>query len=156
MKKKFMVLLLVLAVINISALATFLYHRLGGNNTAAICPNKGQTCGAVLEETLDLTAAQKQGLEERQALYRQKADSLALALYACRIELSKCLLQEPVAAEELQRIIHTMDSLQSRMNREVVQHLLEQKKFLSPSQQEKFFSMILKQCSFSGKSCCPK
>ncbi len=156
MKKTFIIALVILTVINISALATMLYHHLHAKKATALCAGRAQTCGAVLGETLELSETQKKGLEQRQLCYRQKADSLARALYAHRIELSKCLLQEPVDQEKLFGIISTMDSLQGRMNRQVVQHLLEQKKHLSPAQQEKFFTMILRQCSITGKSCCPK
>lgn len=110
----------------------------------------------ILHQALHFTDEQKREWGRQQAAYRLQTDTLAQALYNSRIELSQCLLTNPVDASRLEKITLRMDSLQSRMQRQVVHHLLAQKKYLSPQQQEILFSMILKQCTVADKSCCPK
>jgi hypothetical protein len=156
MKKGLVFFLIILTLVNLSALATFLYYRVCACKQTVGCSHSPEVKGAVLHETLSLSDPQKQQLIQQQACYRRQTDTLAQALFDCRIELGQCLLKEPTDTVKLGQITGRMDSLQCRMHRQVVQHLLEQKKYLSLQQQEKFFSMILKQCSLSGKSCCPK
>jgi len=154
MKKWFIPLLLLLTIINLSALATFAYHRLHSSKPMGRCSSSAETCALRLQQKLDLSEAQKQQLQQYQADYEGQSDSLARALNECRVELVQCLLQNPADSVAAERISSRMDALQSQLLRRVVNHLLEQKKYLSDQQQEKLFSMILKQCSLANKSCC--
>lgn len=154
MKKWLFILAIVLTIINVTALATWLYQRHGVERTADTCPAGGKTCAMVLHEKLELTAAQLQALEQHQALYRQSLDAVTRQLCDCRTELSECLLAEPSDPVRLQRIVQRMDSLQSVVHHKVVNNLMEQKKQLTPEQQKKFFTMILQQCVMQGQSCC--
>lgn len=154
MKKGLFILAIFLTIINVTALATWLYQRHGVERTADTCPASGKTCGMVLHQKLELTAAQLQALEQHQALYRQSLDSVTRQLYDCRTQLSECLLAESSDPERLQRIVQRMDSLQSVVHHKVVANLMEQKKQLTPEQQKKFFTMILQQCAMQGPSCC--
>jgi len=156
MKKWFVVLLLLLTVINISALVTLIAQRWKCGKTESTCVRSPESCGMILHQALHFTDEQKREWGRQQAAYRLQTDTLAQALYNSRIELSQCLLTNPVDASRLEKITLRMDSLQSRMQRQVVHHLLAQKKYLSPQQQEILFSMILKQCTVADKSCCPK
>ena len=156
MKKWLIPVLLLLTVINLSALATFVYHRLESSRSPGGCPSSAESCTMRLQQTLALSELQQQQLQQYQADYKGQSDSLARALNDCRVELVQCLLQNPVDSVAAERISSQMDSLQSQLLRRVVHHLLDQKKHLSDQQQEKLFSMILKQCSLANKSCCPK
>ena len=154
MKKWLFILAIFLTIINVTALATWLYQRHRGEHTADICPAGGKTCGMVLREKLELTAAQLQALEQHQALYRQSLDSVTRQLCDCRTELGEWLLAESSDPVRLQRIVQRMDSLQSVVHHKVVANLMAQKKQPTPEQKKKFFTMILQQCLMQGPSCC--
>ncbi len=154
MKKGFLIALILLTVVNLSALATLVYHRLECCKPASPCAEHPQSCAGRLQKTLELTAAQHQEFMRQQSVYRQQTDQLAAQLYDCRMSLSRCLLHAPADTVQLQSLLCRMDSLQNLLHRRVVHHLLEQKKYLSAQQQEKFFSMILKQCTLNAQSCC--
>ena len=154
MKKGFLIALILLTVVNLSALATLVYHRLQGCKPAVPCAENSKSCAGRMHKTLELTDAQQREFLHRQSVYNQQTDHLALQLHDCRICLSRCLLHAPTDTVQLQALLCRMDSLQSLLHRRVVHHLLEQKSYLSAQQQEKFFSMILKQCTLNAKSCC--
>lgn len=154
MKKGFLIALILLTVVNLSALATLIYHRLECCKPASPCAEHPQSCVDRLQKTLELTEAQQWEFLRQQSVYSQQTDHLAVQLYECRMSLSRCLLHATTDTVQLQAILCRMDSLQSLLHRRVVHHLLEQKNYLSPQQQEKFFSMILKQCTLNAKSCC--
>jgi len=153
-KKGFLIALILLTVVNLSALATLVYHRLDCRKPAGPCAENAPSCAGRLEKTLELTKAQQQEFMRQQSVYSQQTDHLAVQLYDCRVSLSRCLLHAAADTVQLQTLLCRMDSLQSLLHRRVVHHLLEQKKYLSPQQQEKFFSMILKQCTLNARSCC--
>jgi len=153
-KKGLIISLILLTVVNLSALATLVYHRLECCKPAVPCPEHLQSCSGRLQKTLELTEAQHKEFLRQQSVYRQQTDHLAVQLYDCRMSLSRCLMHTPADTAQLQSLLCRMDSLQSLLHRGVVRHLLEQKNYLSPQQQEKFFSMILKQCTLNAKSCC--
>ncbi|NLP11075.1 periplasmic heavy metal sensor [bacterium] len=155
MKKSFLIALILLSVVNLSALATLVYHRLECCKPVRPCAEHPQTCVGLLQKTLELTEAQQREFLRQQNVYSQQTDHLAAQLYDCRMSLSRCLLHASTDTVQLQALLCRMDSLQNLLHRRVVHHLLQQKNHLSPRQQEKFFSMILKQCTLNAKSCCP-
>lgn len=154
MKKGFLIALILLTVVNLSALATLVYHRLECCKPASPCAENTQSCAGRMQKTLELTEAQQREFLRRQSVYSQQTDHLALQMHDCRMCLSRCLLHTSTDTVQLQALLCRMDSLQSLLHRRVVHHLLEQKSYLSAQQQEKFFSMILKQCTLNAQSCC--
>ena len=70
--------------------------------------------------------------------------------YFQRGELAEALFAESCDRAKLQSISEEIIQFQSELEKEVIEHILEEKELLSPSQKRKFYEIIVDQFSYGG------
>lgn len=70
-------------------------------------------------------------------------EALSRTLREKRHTLVEELKRESIDSARIEDILRQIDSSQSLLQREVVNHLLTDKEIFTPEQQEKFFSIVL-------------
>jgi hypothetical protein len=67
-----------------------------------------------------------------------------------RFELAKALFSEPTDRDRVQFISQIIIKCQSELEREVIEHIIEEKELLNSKQQKRFFEIILEQFAHGG------
>lgn len=98
----------------------------------------------------DLTQHQRDQVQAIREVFLPKVDGIRKNLYVQRAELAEALFAEPCDRTELQSISKQIIQFQSELEKEVIEHILEEKELLSPSQKRKFYEIIVDQFSFGG------
>jgi len=151
MKKRWFVFgLILLTVFNLSALGTLGYNR-WFHNRACPLPCAEVEPGYCMRQQLDLTDDQVARMKTFRETFHPKIEALSQQMREKRIDLVKELMVESPDSVRIERILCQVDSLQVRLQREVVKHLLLEKEIFAPEQQEKFFSMVLERFSVGMK-----
>ena len=98
----------------------------------------------------DLTQEQRDRVREIRATFLPKVERIRQNLCAQRAELARLLFEEP---EDLERIRSVGDQIlarQSELEREVIEHILEEKELLTASQRRRFYEIITEQFASGG------
>lgn len=98
----------------------------------------------------DLKQHQRDQVQAIREVFLPKVDGIRKNLYFQRAELAEALFAEPCDRAELQSISKQIIQFQSELEKEVIEHILEEKELLSPSQKRKFYEIIVDQFSFGG------
>lgn len=98
----------------------------------------------------DLNETQRRQVQAIREVFLPKVDGIRKNLYLQRAELAEALFAEPCDRAEIQSISEQIIRFQSELENEVIEHILEEKELLSPSQKRKFFEIIVDQFSFGG------
>lgn len=98
----------------------------------------------------DLNETQRRQVQAIREVFLPKVDGIRKNLYLQRAELAEALFAEPCDRAEIQSISEQIIQFQSELENEVIEHILEEKELLSPSQKRKFFEIIVDQFSFGG------
>ena len=98
----------------------------------------------------DLNETQRRQVQTIREVFLPKVDGIRKNLYLQRAELAEALFAEPCDRAEIQSISEQIIQFQSELENEVIEHILEEKELLSPSQKRKFFEIIVDQFSFGG------
>jgi len=150
MKKKYFVYtLVILTVVNLSALGTLVYHRF--KMSASHYPHEKPGRGLdQLKRDLSLSSEQVARFQEYRQAFHAELDSLS----AQQNTLRQQLIQELIAASpdptRLSEIVESINRLQLEAQKRVVKHLLDIKGILSLEQQEKFFTVVLERFISAG------
>lgn len=143
MKKKWFIIALVfLTIVNLSALCTFVYQRW-------CCPepvcatDSTEDHGCYMRKHLDITEDQVNRLNAVENSSRPLIKALAIQMKERRIELVKILMDKNSDNAKIEVALRKIDSLQATKQRQIVKRLLDEKGILTPQQQEKFFSLVL-------------
>lgn len=147
MKKKwFTIAIILITVVNLSALGMFMYNRW--------CPKEGVMCetkeveqGSLMKHHLGLTDEQITKMKTCRMKCGPNIESLSSKMKIKRQDLVKELMAENPDSVRIEGILKQVDSLQVAMQREVVKHLLREKEIYTPEQRKKFFSIISEQFS---------
>ena len=143
MKKKWFIITLVfLTVVNLSALGTFVYQR--WCCTEPTCAmDSTEDHGCYMKKHLDITEDQINCLNAVENSSRPLIEALTIQMKERRIELVKTLMDKNSDNAKIEAALRQIDSLQATMQRQIVKRLLDEKGILTPQQQEKFFSLVL-------------
>lgn len=141
MKKRFIIIAIaLLMVVNLSALTTISYHRFVSNN------EDGSTCKIsgddYLNQALSLSPSQTQQLKAINQSFQIRADTISMQLFTTRTELVALLKAPDPDKNRINDVLLEIGSLQTDLQRQVIESVLKQKAILNQEQQEKFFTII--------------
>jgi Spy/CpxP family protein refolding chaperone len=98
----------------------------------------------------DLTAEQTEAVQEIRHTFLPKVGQIRKNLRRERAELAKLLFADPPDRNRIHAITRQILLHQSELENEVIEHILEEKEILSPTQQRKFYEIIIDQFSSGG------
>jgi len=98
----------------------------------------------------DLTAEQRNQVEEIRKTFLPKLDALRRNMRSCRAELAELLFADPADRGRLSSAVEQIIQYQAELEREVIEHILEEKEILTPSQRQQFHDIIVAQFSSGG------
>jgi Spy/CpxP family protein refolding chaperone len=140
MKRRLVILgVLLLIAINISALATVGYRwkcRYGGKACGGCAP------GEYICQQLSLSDSQKQNMEAYRKVFTEGMDRKRGILNHKRNELIDLLSQPNPKPEEIDSLLEEIGAAQTELEKDVVNHILQEKGILNPEQQKKFLDLI--------------
>lgn len=133
-KKWLLTVIVLLTVVNLSALGTFTY-KLWCNRK----PRGGDAHFRYLKKRVRLTDEQVSKMKDFREKIRPKIESLSREIEEKRTELLKELMAESPDTARIEGMLNEMNLSQSAIEREVVNSILSQKGMLSPQQRKKLF-----------------
>ena len=141
MKKTWVIWALgLLIVVNIAALATFGYHRFSYYGERH--HENRHARQDFLHRELSLSDDQAEQMKRMKETLMLDIKPIRGALGAKREQLVELLMADEPDRLKIRSVVSEIDSLQSRLQRQVIDHLLEQKQILTAQQQKNFFSVI--------------
>lgn len=98
----------------------------------------------------DLTETQRLQVQEIRRTFLPKVEGIRKNLYADRTELAERLFDEPADRSKVNAVAEQILRHQSELEKEVIEHILEEKEMLSPVQKRKFYEIIVNEFSSGG------
>lgn len=98
----------------------------------------------------DLSLKQREQVQEIRNTFLPKVNQIRENLRRERAELAKLLFVDPPDRENIYAIARQILGHQSELENEVIEHILEERELLSPSQQRRFYQIIVEQFSTGG------
>ena len=124
------ILLLLLSAIVIIQLAVRLYARMRQK------PIRGYL------DLIALTNEQKQQVEDIRRDFLPKVEGIRQSLRDNRLKLNDLLFAESPDMTSIAKISNKISDLQSKLEQEVIDHILQEKELLSPEQKRAFYQVI--------------
>ncbi|MEI7723804.1 MAG: hypothetical protein WCK09_01800 [Bacteroidota bacterium] len=124
--------LIILVVINISALVSFFFFT-KTPETIACCPPETQQCSAFRDE-LKLTAAQSLKVAEINKIYKASAEPIATAIKETRAAILTELEKEAPDSTHLNALVNQIALLQSNIQKENIKQYTNLKHVCTPDQ----------------------
>jgi hypothetical protein len=90
----------------------------------------------------DLSREQRVVVQEIRQTFLPKVHGIRENLRRERVELAKLLFSEPTDRNGICEVAKQVLEHQSELEREVIEHILEEKELLTPSQKKKFYEII--------------
>jgi len=142
MKKNLAILLLILlTVVNVAALATIAYHRFHFKRHFPPVGRSGRHMDFVKQE-LDLNEEQVKEFESQDKRFREETKPILDSLGAKRKDLMDEIAAEEPNVEKLDKLAEEIGVLEVALKKKTTMYLLKRKSFLTPEQQQKFFSLF--------------
>lgn len=98
----------------------------------------------------DLTAEQRQRVQEIRETFLPKVEKIRQGLCQKRLLLAEVLFSQSSDRSEVHSVVQEILRYQSELEHEVVEHILEEKEILNPAQQKRFYNIILEQFAHGG------
>lgn len=98
----------------------------------------------------DLSQQQRARVQEIRQTFLPKIHGIRQNLRHERAELARRLFSEPAARKEIYDVAKQILDHQSDLEREVIEHILEEQELLTSSQKKKFYEIIVEQFSSGG------
>lgn len=98
----------------------------------------------------DLSTQQRTRVGEIRRVFLPKVEEMRRGMRSLRAELAELLFEEPVDRERIYATSNRIVQYQSELEKEVIEHILEERELLSPSQNRMFYEIIVKQFSSGG------
>jgi Spy/CpxP family protein refolding chaperone len=131
-----------LAFVGIALAAVYFYMGRFRNRTTNI---KGY-----LDLIPDLTQEQRSLVQQIRNTFLPKVSQIRKDLRRERADLARLLFADPPDTEKIHSVARQILLHQSDLEREVIEHILEEREILSASQQKKFYEIIIEQFSSGG------
>ncbi len=139
MKKRTLIYLVVLiTMINVSALGTMLYLR-----WQASLPCQSGTGFDQVKKDVGLSAKQEQQFQVYRKRFHAELDSMDQRLAYERRKLANEIRQSEPDSARIREIIQHIGRLQQESQYRIIDHFFQIKKILEPEQQETFFNIVL-------------
>lgn len=134
-----------LAALMLSAAVLYgLYVRSRQNRAA------GPKITGYLDLIPDLTDEQRERVQEIRRVFLPRVETIRGNMRTNRAELAELLFDEPSDRAEIDAVAARIMGHQRELEREVIEHILEEKELLSPAQRRKFHDIIVEQFSSGG------
>ncbi|HNW58796.1 MAG TPA: periplasmic heavy metal sensor [bacterium] len=152
MKKRwFLAALLLLTVVNLAAFSSLAWRRWCAHcSSKACCP---VATAGILSQELDLSPEQTAAVESLHSRFSADARILSERLEQEQVVLTQELMKEQPDSAVISLVLRRISDRQYGLSRASVDHLLAQKKLLSPGQQQKLFGMVLHSCAMNSSQC---
>jgi Spy/CpxP family protein refolding chaperone len=95
-----------------------------------------------IQEALDLDAAQARQIENQREIFVSDWETIGAELQAARQRLLAAVRNEDTDASQIRRLVDDIAALQTRLERQAVSQLLQERDLLSSEQQERYFSYV--------------
>lgn len=132
--------LALLTLVNVTALATIGYHRLRPHSARHDLDAPPQI--RLLDGDLGLSGEQEAQLSLLRDSFQAKIEPIRTSLSAGRQELVGLLTLPETDRNQVEELLGRINSLQTEMQRAVIDHLLAEKAILTPEQQSTFLARI--------------
>ena len=93
-------------------------------------------------DLIELTKNQKQQVEEIRRDFLPKVAEIRQALRRRRLELNDLLFAEPPDLQAIECKSGDISKLQAHLEREVIEHIIQEKMILAPEQRRQFYEVI--------------
>jgi Spy/CpxP family protein refolding chaperone len=131
-----------LSVTAAAVAGVYLYLKQSRKRTAEI---KGY-----LDLIPDLSPEQRTQVEQIRKVFLPKVDLLRRSMHSRRSELAELLFDETSDRTRLKSVAEQIVQYQAELEREVIEHILEEKELLTPAQRRQFHDIIVAQFSSGG------
>ena len=101
-------------------------------------------------DLIKLSEGQKQQVEEIRREFLPKVAGIRQALRQKRLELNDLLFIEPSDTQAIEDKSATIVKLQAELEKEVIDHILQEKELLTPEQQRCFYEVIQREFEKGG------
>jgi hypothetical protein len=98
----------------------------------------------------DLSLKQREKVQEIRQTFLPKVHGIRENLRRERAGLARRLFSEPTNRDEIYEVAKQIVDHQSELEREVIEHILEEQELLTPSQKKKFYDIIVEQFASGG------
>jgi Spy/CpxP family protein refolding chaperone len=98
----------------------------------------------------DLTEEQRAKVQEIRKVFLPKVAELRQNMRSKRAELAEQLFEAPADRLKIRAVSDQIVQYQSELEREVIEHILQEKEILSDSQRKKFYDIIVGQFASGG------
>jgi len=112
-------------------------------------PNSSSIKG-YLDLIPDLSREQRERVQEIRRTFLPKVQGIRQNLRRERTELAKLLFSEPADRNRISEVAEQILDHQAELEREVIEHILEEQELLTPSQKGRFYEIIVEQFSSGG------
>lgn len=93
-------------------------------------------------DLIALTENQKQEVEDIRRDFLPRVAGIRQTLRQKRLELNDLLFTEPVDMQAIEEKSRDISKLQAQLEREVIEHIIQEKELLSPGQKRQFYDVI--------------
>ncbi|HDQ00254.1 MAG TPA: periplasmic heavy metal sensor [bacterium] len=140
--KTLTIVLVVLIIINLSAFATISYKRYCAYHDKCALKENHTAKGQMICEALSLNKNQVEKMRGLSSAFHTKSDSISAQLNQKRFQLIELISSPTVDDQQLDQLLAEISSLQTKLQRHVLDYLMKEKATLSLEQQDKYFKMI--------------
>ncbi len=98
----------------------------------------------------DLSKKQREKVQEIRQTFLPRVQGIRQSLRRERAELARVLFSEPADRNEIYEAAKQVLDHQSELERQVIEHILEEQELLTSSQKRKFYEIILEQFASGG------
>jgi len=133
--------LVLLTIVNVSALVTMGYHRLHfERHSPPVCPPKSPE--SFIRQELNLNEKQAKEFESQAKRFREEIEPIRDSLESKKSDLINEIMGEKPNQDKLNQLSEEIGALHVELENRTSLHLLEGKSLLTPEQQQKFFSLF--------------
>ena len=145
MKEKLLILALIFSLgINIGIFGSIGYKRLKGKSEERHSREAEHSPMRFLAKELGLSESQTKEIEALRKSLEPKMEEIREELREKKAQLVYLLKESKPDLEKINIQLSEIESLQTKLQKLVIRHLLQEKNILTPEQQDKFFSIISK------------
>ena len=142
MKRKLItVAIVILVIINLSALVTLVYSHWFKSKEDFLSPGSTNTF-AIIQRELSLNDNQIVKMQALRILFKDDVNEVHVKLQDKRIALMDVLKTAAPDSARINQLVDEIGILQSELQRHAIRHILQEKAILTPKQREKFFTIF--------------
>lgn len=141
-RKLYMFALIALTFINLSAFGFWMYRKYAPDDASGSQRTQIESRGRQLHHELGFTPDQARRFRQAQRQFKIRADSVTRKLQLARLALLDELLQDQPNRQRIDSLLQEIAGRQAFLERQLVEHLLAQKSYLTPEQQNLLFGMM--------------